>query len=211
MSMKARMVTSLPTLRAYARVYDPGYWGARSKYGQGNATLASAHQRLGRYFANYTVNSALHRTANLLAVDLQRFDQIVEQLPILTSTEARHEERLGLHVLHAVRQALMMQAFTLVASVPDFSARHDTSRRDLLDLVSEWRLPEVVDRLCLVFPASPDDGCLTETLTEPGHMTCDDSFGYDTLHEDVIKPIADIHRLCQNITLAICHNYGAYG
>lgn len=211
LAVNARMVTSLPALRAYAKVYDPGYWSARSKYGKDDPARAAAHQRLGRYFAAYTVTAAMHRTANLLGVDLQRFDQIIDQLPDVPSTEARHAERVDLHVLHAIRQALMMQAFTLVAGLPDFAPRHDTTRRDLLTLISAWRVPEVVDRLCTVFPMSLEDGCLTDELVEAGHMHCDDDRGYSDIHAQVIQPLSDIARLSESITLAVCHHYGAYG
>lgn len=211
LAIRARMVTSLPAMRAYARAFDPGYWTSLGKYAGDTPGRSAAHQRLGRYFGAYVTWNAIHRLANLLEVDLMRLDRIMAQIDGVPSAEARHQKRLGLHTLHAVRIALMMHAFSLVAQVPVFSDRHDISRTDLLRFAASWNLGEVIDRLCTVFPVSPGNSCIADNLDEPGFTTCDEGLGYDAIHENIISPLSDIARLNETLTLAISHAYGAYG
>lgn len=211
LAIRARMVTSLPVLRAYARAFDPGYWTALGKRAGDLPVRAAAHQRLGRYFGTYVTWNAIHRLANLLEIDLMRLDRIMAQIEGVPSADARHQKRLGLHTLHAIRIALMMHAFSLVAQVPVFSDRHDVSRTDLLRLVAAWNLDEIIDRLCTVFPLSPGNSCIADDLAEPGYTTCDEGLGYDAIHEKIVRPLMDIAKLNETLTLAISHAYGAYG
>ncbi len=210
LATRARVLTSLPALRAYARVYDPGVWVAHSKLA--DAEKANAYRAVYYALRNTETAVSMNQIANYLSVDLGKFDRLLAQLQNAPSIEQRHEGRLDLHVLHAVRQALIMKAFSIVGGLPRLSERHDASSRDLVEMVAELRISEAVDLLRKIFPPSRDQDTPLAALTEPGHEAKPQaSYGYDRIHKEVIGPLDEIDRTLHGISLAVTHAYGAFG
>ncbi|MCA8899712.1 MAG: phosphoenolpyruvate carboxylase [Hyphomonas sp.] len=207
---RARGLTSLPALRAYARVYDPGVWIAHARLMKTD-TAAAAYRSVYYALRNDETAISIDRIANLLSVDLRRFDRLAAQMQDAPSTEERHEDRLTLHVLHAVRQALMMRAFAIVGGLPRLSERHDASARDVVRMVAELRIGEAVDLLSQIFPRARDEDTPLKALTEPGGEARGANYGYDRINRDIIAPLDEIDRTLHGISLAITHAYGAFG
>ncbi len=209
LALNARAVTSLPALRAYANVFDPSVWIAHSR-------LVDP-ERAGAYRAVYyglrddETAISINRIANLLSIDLGRFDRLLAQLDDAPSAEERHEGRLDLHALHAVRQALMMHAFVLVGQLPRISERHDASTRDLLRMVLDMRIGDAVDMLVKIFPRGRDEDTPFKELTEAGSEAKSNAYGYDRIHRNIIGPLGEIDRALHGISLAITHAYRAFG
>ncbi|MBA3066962.1 MAG: phosphoenolpyruvate carboxylase [Hyphomonas sp.] len=208
LASEARLRTSLPALRAYASLFDPSIWIA-------HARLAPP-DKAGAYRAAYYVLRtdeaaiSIHRIANLISIDLGRFDRLLSQVMGAASVEVRREGRLDMHVLHAVRQALIMKAIALAGSIPRISERHDASQRDIIGMVTQLRLSEAVELLGRIFPrAEADDAPLTQ-LSEPGSGQTS-GYGYDRIHRDIIEPLDEIDRCLHAISLALSHAYGAFG
>jgi phosphoenolpyruvate carboxylase len=210
LAAKARGLTSLPALRGYARVYDPGVWIAHARMMKTESGAAAYRSVYYALRADETAVS-IDRIANLMSVDLRRFDRLTAQLQDAPSTEERHENRLALHVLHAVRQALMMRAFALAGRLPRLSERHDASARDVVNMIADMRFAEVVDLLSEIFPRARDEDTPLQALTEPGSQTRSSSYGYERIHREIITPLDDIGRTLHGISLAITHAYGAFG
>ncbi|MEZ5945891.1 MAG: phosphoenolpyruvate carboxylase [Hyphomonas sp.] len=210
LAQHARDLTSLPALRAYARVYDPSVWIAHARL-MTTDTAAAAYRAV--YYSLRTDETAISidRIANMMTVDLRRFDRLMAQTKDAPSTEQRHEERLTLHVLHAIRQTLIMRAFAIVGGLPRLSERHDASTRDVVRMVSELRIGEVVDLLSEIFPRARDEGTPLASLTESGGDVRGTAYGYDRIHRDIIAPLNEIDRTLHGISLAITHPYGAFG
>ncbi len=208
LASEARTRTSLPTLRAYANLFDPGVWIA-------HARLASP-DKAGAYRAAYYVLRgdetavSIHRIANLLSIDLGRFDRLLARVSGVPSAAARRESRLDLHVLHAIRQALFMKAIALAGSIPRISERHDVSQRDIIRMVTELRLGEAVEVLTRIFPRSGSEDEPLTGLTEPGSGQTS-GYGYDRIHETIIGPLDQIDRELHAISLVLTHAYGAFG
>jgi phosphoenolpyruvate carboxylase len=207
---RARGLTSLPTLRGYARVYDPSVWIAHARMMK-TETSAAAFRAV--YYALRTDETAISidRIASLMSIDLRRFDRLTAQLQDAPSTEERHENRLHLHVLHAVRQALMMRALALTGGLPRLSERHDASARDMVRMIAEMRFAEVVDLLSEIFPRARDEDTPLAALTEPGGDARGAAYGYERIHKEIIAPLDEIARTLHGISLAIAHPYGAFG
>jgi len=210
LAAKARGLTSLPALRGYARVYDPSVWIAHARQ-MTTESAAAAYRAV--YYALRSDETAvsIDRIANLMSVDLRRFDRLAAQLADAPSTEERHEGRLDLHVLHAVRQALMMRAFVLAGGLPRLSERHDASARDVVNMVTEMRFSEAVDLLTEIFPRARDEDTPLKSLSEPGGDTRGASYGYERLHRDIIAPLDEIAGTLHGISLAVTHAYDAFG
>ncbi len=208
LASRARELTSLPALRGYASVFDPSVWVALAR-------MAPPERAAGYRAAYYVLRTdemaaSIHRIANILSIDLRRFDRLTAQLADAPSIEARHEGRLHLHVLHAVRQALMMEALSLAGRVPRISERHDASTRDIIRLVADMRISEAVSLLGTIFPLGRTDEAPLKALTESG-SGAGQGYGYDRIHRQIITPLDEIDRTLHAISLAIMHPYGAFG
>ncbi|MFN3212560.1 MAG: phosphoenolpyruvate carboxylase [Henriciella sp.] len=206
----ARSATSVPVLRAYASVYDPTYWVALSKFAD-TPDQALAYRRIYYLLQSSQTNNSIELIANTFSIDFSKFDPMLSNMEQAPSSEERRESRLAVHVLHAIRQALMMKALSLAGQLPTVSRRHESSVVDIMNLIQTMQIGDAVALLCEIFPASREEEVTLADLNEPGHMTGNPANGYDQLHADVIKPLEEIDRMMHQITLAICQAYGAYG
>ena len=205
----AREKTSVPTLRAYASVFDPSYWVALSRSTSGDRALA--YRRIYYLLQDRQTTNAMEKVANTLSIDLSKFDPMLAEMASVPTVAERHENRLNIHVLHAVRQALMLKALSLAGRLPTVSRRHEDSVIDIMNLIKAMQIGEAVDILCKIFPASLDAEARLDAVSETGHLTGAASNGYDELHAEVIEPLDQINQLLRKITLAISQAYGAYG
>ncbi|MEM9570310.1 MAG: phosphoenolpyruvate carboxylase [Pseudomonadota bacterium] len=206
----ARSATSIPVLRAYASVYDPTYWVALSKASD-DPDLVLAYRRIYYLLQNRQTATSIETIANSFTIDFTKFDLMLANMDQVPSPEHRREARLDVHVLHAIRQALMMKALSLAGKLPTVSRRHESSVEDIMHLIRTMQIGDAVNLLCEIFPASREEEARLAGLAEQGHMTGNPANGYDQLHADIIKPLDEIDRLMHLSTLAICQAYGAYG
>ncbi|MBA4227145.1 MAG: phosphoenolpyruvate carboxylase [Hyphomonas sp.] len=210
LAWRARLLSSLPVLRGYALVYNPDVWIANARAAA--PEKASAYR--GVYYAlrDGETSLSVNRTANLLAIDLDRFDRLLARLDEAPSTVERHEDRINLHVVHGIRQALMMHAFALVGRLPRISERHDTSLRDIIRLVTSLRIGECVELLGRIFPPSQDQLMRLSAVTEAGGADAGSAqYGYDHIHDSIIGPLDRIDQLLHHISLSLNHPFDAYG
>ena len=206
----ARSATSVPVLRAYASVYDPSFWVALAKFSN-DPDKALAYRRIYYLLQSNQTNNSISTIANTLSIDISKFDPMLDLMQQAPSPEDRREARLDVHVLHAIRQALMMKALALAGQLPTVSRRHESTVEDIMHLIRTMQIGDAVALLCEIYPASREEESRLTALSEPGHMTGNPANGYDQLHEEVIKPLDEIDRLMHLITLAVCQAYGAYG
>mgnify|MGYP003642457076 FL=1 len=209
LALRARVMTSLPALRAYANVFDPTVWIAHSRLAE--PERAAAYRAVYYGLRDNENSVSINRIANFLSIDLGKFDRLLAQLDDAPSAEERHEGRLDLHALHAIRQALMMRAFMLVGQVPRISERHDADARDLMRMVLDMRIGETVELLKDIFPQARDKDTPFKALTETGSEAKPVAYGYDRIHRDIIAPLDEIDRTLHGVSLAITHAYGAFG
>lgn len=208
LAVRARLVTSVPALRAYASVFDPGFWVAISHHTE-DTKKATAYRRvyynLGSSAAHVSINRAAHR----FSIDLSKFDRLLAALDNAPSIKERHEARLDLHVLHAIRQALMLHAMSLSAQLPSLSERHDTTLGEFMILVRQMRIGEAASLLHRIFPKSSEQHPeLAKLMQEQGDTV---AAGYDALHESLIDPLFEISDIMQTLTIGIAQAYRAYG
>jgi phosphoenolpyruvate carboxylase len=204
----ARLRTSLPALRAYGSLFDPAVWVAHARLAP--PEKASAYRAAYYVLRTDETTAAIQRIASLLSIDLGRFDRLLAQVDGAAAVKERHESRLELHVLHAIRQALILKAVPLAGSLPRISERHDTSQRDVIRMVCDLRLAEAAGVLARIFPLSGAQDEKLEELTETGSGRTS-GHGYDRLHREVIGPLDEIDRNLHSISLALTHAYGAFG
>lgn len=210
LATRARMLTSLPVLRGYASVFDPHVWLAVSRHG--DIAQAGALRRVADTLGENHTAASLQKIANRLSVDLIEFDTLIASLDDAPSVESRHENRLDFHALHAIRQALMLYALSLTGRLSDLSARHDTSRSDIISLVLAMRIDEAADLLEEIYPPSRGEADLFQHIKEPGHESgAQSQAGYDRLHRELIAPLGQCGALVSRLSIATSHAFGAWG
>ena len=200
----ARALTSLSTLRAFASLYDPSFWMIRARHSS-NANDALPYIKVGDALVSKSLHNDIEKLANLISKDRFRFDLV----------RARSGEEGGsfdpaIYGLQILRLALVMNAFRLVAIVPEFSSRHDVSFSLLMDAAFNLRFADVANHLSEIFPearmAPPAFGGLSEksSALEVAH-------GYPEIHKTIIKPLLKTETLIKETTRAIAHYYDAFG
>ncbi|WP_018996122.1 phosphoenolpyruvate carboxylase [Hirschia maritima] len=211
MAIEARNLTSLPAFRAYGCLYDPSLWFAIAK--RSDRASAQVYRRLGYLFSDLDTFSSITKLANSITVDLARFDRILEEVEGKELKADRYKSRLDLHVLHAMRQALMMHAFSISARLPEFSRRHGSSisAEGLLKQVTQLQIPDTVKMIRDVFPAEDRRNTKFDELTEGSDIEASDDHGYSEIHTALLAPLEEIDHAMKDATVAVCSLYSAYG
>lgn len=209
MATHARDLTDLSVLRAYADIYAPGYWSAMAvSVGAGKA--ADAYEATQIALEDSGTSRAFHHLADFVASDLRHFDAMISAIDF---NGARDEpvNRDRLCVLHAVRQALMAKAVSLVASAPPFSSRHDVEHRDLIVMTLNLRIDETADLLGRIFPANSRGGSMFSGLDEKVEDVDAEGGAYPEIHREIIWPLREISVASRMLSEAIANHYGAFG
>ncbi|MGP1276291.1 MAG: phosphoenolpyruvate carboxylase [Caulobacterales bacterium] len=205
MVMRARTLTSLSALRGYARLYDASEWTGRAAWARSPA-MQRAFLDLSARLADQSRHTALVRLANHLSADLMSFDQLV------ASTSWREDpDRQAVEALHAVRQALIMQAFLIISRLPGFSPRHDLTRGDIIDLVLALRIPEAVSALDEIFPEASEALGALDAIEEPSTTDSPALRGYPEIQARIIRPLEQLYPLITQVSVAISHYHRAIG
>ncbi len=210
MAEQARNLTSLPAFLGYANIHNATYWTRRattpnaSKRGQNYLAIAGQ-------LADQKVYTALCRLANHFAHDLSAFDEVLKNIHGDTRKTERHEDRLELHILHALRQSVIMYALILVTDLPEFSGRHDVTRSDLIDLVLHLQFDDLTGLLDEIFPVFRPEVAALSGIEEETSLDLSKEGGYPQVHETVKSPLIEIQKIVQETGVALSHFYGAYG
>lgn len=202
----ARSLTDLSVLRAYATLYAPHYWSSLAA-AAGATKRADAYEAAQEALGAGETSDAVHRLTDFLLQDLRRFDAILEAQGM--EPDCGHSDRLS--ALHALRQALMAKAVSLVAGAPPFSRRHDIAHQDLIVMVLDWRLDETIDLLGEIFPARAGEGAAFEALDERVDDHAFEGGAYPEIHRDIIEPLREIASASRVLSQGIANHYGAFG
>ncbi len=206
LAARARAGTDLCVLRAYATLYTPHYWSALA-VAAGSSKRADAYEAAQEALGAGETSDAFHRLTDFLSQDLRRFDAILEVKG--AQVESGHRGRLS--VLHAIRQALMAKAVSLVAGAPPFSRRHDIAHEDLIEMVLDLRLDDTIETLGEIFPARAPANAAFEGLHEKVEDHAFEGGAYPEIHADIIAPLREIAAASRTLSQAIANHYGAFG
>lgn len=206
LAARARALTDLSVLRAYATLYAPHYWSSLAA-AAGATRRADAYEAVQEALGAGETSGAFHRLTDFLLQDLRRFDAILEGQGF--DPESAHRDRLS--ALHAIRQALMAKAVSLVAGAPPFSRRHDIAHQDLIAMALEWRLEDTIDLLAEIFPARAGAHAAFEDLEEKVDDHAFEGGAYPEIHRDIIEPLREIAAASRILSQGIANHYGAFG
>ena len=204
----ARNLTDISVLRAYAGLYAPSFWSNLADAAA--PAKAESYEAVEEALGGGENAMAFQRLADFLARDLRLFDAIsAKNGKYQSPPHAARTDRLS--VLHAIRQALIAHAISLVASAPSFSRRHDIDHGELVELALGLKLNETVSLLKKIFPMESRVGNVFAGLGEKIDDAGSPGGAYPEVHATIIGPLETIQRQFRQISLAIANHYGAYG
>ncbi len=204
----AKRLSSLNTLSAYARLFDPGYWVSRA-YSGVEEDHAPALRKLGRLLNTDPRHEAIMRLVHHLREDAIDLHGMLDQLS-LKSGKMPDDSRLELDLLHAIRLALMEHIFLLAARVPEFAPRHDITPDQVMALVLSMDVVEAAELIKEVFPGEGVSSS-SATFNEEATYMPGESGGYLNLHHHLIEPMVDSYEILRRISVAVSHHFRAHG
>ena len=206
--------TDLDVVKAYIDLFDPEVWlrrGQLEKSEQRQEELLMVadfvekirlHDRLKRIFRVF------HRDYNALARalrDHRRMTRDAGDQPIAIAPGMRD----NLHMLHALRMALIQALMLRAVQVPDFSDRHATTHDDLVAGLLRLDVEPAIELLSEVFPVTESGDELD--FGEPASYRGGNGQSYGQEHDRIFRPIAAYHELVRRIGSGIIHHLGAIG
>ncbi|WP_411816332.1 phosphoenolpyruvate carboxylase [Hyphococcus sp. DH-69] len=209
MAVHARDLTDVSVLRAYADIYAPGYWSAMA-VSAGAGKAADSYEAAQMALEDSGTSQAFQHLADFVSSDLRHFDEMIGAVD-LSGMRKETVNRDRLCVLHAVRQALMAKAVSLVASAPPFSRRHDVEHRNLIEMTLDLRIDETADLLGRIFPANSKGGNMFSGLDEKVEDIDAEGGAYPEIHREIIWPLREISVASRTLSEAIANHYGAFG
>lgn len=210
MTARARDLTSVSILRAYAGLFEPAYWSSLAGMAR-RSERSEQYESVLQVLQLENISRALSGLADFLARDMRAYDAVRDEMGETSRSVNGAGIDADLGVLHALRQALIGRAAALVAQAPAFSRRHDVNRNDIIELALEMRLKEAASILERIFPKDSPAGAALSNLKEPVEKSDGHGGAYPEIHEKIIKPLLEIDECFFKISAAIANHYRAYG
>ncbi|MCB2114268.1 MAG: phosphoenolpyruvate carboxylase [Parvularculaceae bacterium] len=207
MAASARRLTSLSILRAYASLYDPGFWTVRAARASGDAERAIP-LKVAERLSDKSLDVGLDRLANFLSVDRQLFDSACRRLDEPECADEAFNKEL--YTLHAIRMALIVDGFSLVASTPPFSPRHELTRESLIDAALDLKFAEIAEIIEEIFPETEAEPAEFARLDEPADSEMRPG-GYPQISREIAAPLRKLDERIKDIAVGISHFYDAFG
>lgn len=211
----AFMYTDLEVVRAYLERFDAETWllradDARTDEAHEELRLVADHvERLGLSERLMRVFRTLQRDWMDLARALRthrRQTRDAGRTPIAVDPATRD----NLHMLHALRLALIDRLMRRAVHVPDFSDRHALSHDDLVEAIMRLEVEPAVRLLGDIFPVVEETAASLD-WGEPSTYEGDGAQSYAVEHATIFRPMAQDYELIRRLGSAIVHHLGAVG
>lgn len=201
--------SSLNTLGAYSRLFDPGYWISRAYVGI-EADHISSFRKIAQSLMTDKRHESVMRLVHHLRQDAIDLHRILDRLS-MESGKMPDDYRLQLDLLHAIRIAIIEHVYLLAARIPEFASRHDVTQEQVMSMVLSLEIPMALSVLREVFPMEPLDEVDASFDEESTYHATGENVGYVVLHETLIDPMERAYELLRQISVCISHHFLAHG
>jgi len=207
--------TDLDVVKAYVDMFDPEPWLRRAAVAELQSeqeelrTVADYLERIDLHDRLARIHRVLHRDYMDLARALREHRHMARDAgeePIAVDALTRD----NLHMLHALRLALIQRLMLLAVRVPDFSDRHATTHDSLIIRLIHLEVEPALDLLGQIFPVTEED----EEVLDFGETATYRNAGgqsYLTEHQTIFRPIARDFELIRRISSGVIYHVGAVG
>ncbi|MEZ5846005.1 MAG: phosphoenolpyruvate carboxylase [Geminicoccaceae bacterium] len=210
----AFMFTDLDVVKAYIDLFDPEPWLRRAELEKDEehedelGAVADCLERVRLHYRLARIFRTFHRDHNGLARalrDHRRMTRDAGDEPIAIASASRD----NLHMLHALRLAIIQALMVRSVHVPDFSDRHATTHDELVVGLFRLDVEPALQLLATVFPLTENGK--THDFGEKATYRGDEVQSYGLEHQQIFSPIARYHDLTRRISSGIIHHLGAIG
>ena len=211
----ARAFSDMDVLKAYIDTLDPGLWLLRADRCRDHE-MSEALRRVAGYLEQANVHRRLTAIFRVLFADVLDMEQELARLVDEGVLDGHAmpgipaELRDDLHLLHAVRIALIQRIFVISTHVPEFSAQHETTPEELHAQILHLDIDSAVARLAAIFPKTEPTE-LPADFGEPASYRSDSSQSYEAEHATIFQPMERLHALIRRTSAGINHIIGAFG
>ncbi len=210
---RARGLSSLDTLGAYAALFDGAYWVSRPR-GEREAGLKDGCLLLAEHLREDSRFYAMLRLVSALREDAIHLDDLLAEIATeggaAPASPGAGPPPPDPALLHALRIALIQHVFLLAARLPKFSTRNDVSQDDVMALMTRLRVSEATQLLRSIFP--PRQPIAADyPLDEPASYQGAEAVDYAEMNRQLIDPMLLAYEIAQDITVGIAHCFDAYG
>ncbi|MGH6937577.1 phosphoenolpyruvate carboxylase [Hypericibacter sp.] len=196
-------------LKGYIDLLDPGLWlmqaAHHSSVGHSDELRqVSDHlERLGSHEKLTRIFRVLQ--ADYLDVVAGLGPEGVAAEPLLPAAMRR-----DLHLLHAIRIALIQRIFLLSTHIPAFTDRHGITPEQLMAKVLHLEIDSAVAVLRRIFPMVEEQFDLA-AFGEPASYRSEEAQSYEAEHRRIFEPMGHLYELVRRTGSAITHIIGAVG
>jgi len=210
----AFMYTDLDVVRAYLELFDAGRWLRQAQLEKRPACEEELRLVAG-FVEGLNKHDALMRIYRVFLRDYIELARALREHRRLTRHEGGEpiaidsEIRDNIHMLHALRIALIKALMRRAVHVPDFSDRLHSTHDEIVANIMRLDVEAALALLRQVFPMSERDAALDfgETATyEAGNGQ-----SYAEEHRTIFAPIEHHYEMIRRISTGIVHHIGALG
>lgn len=211
----AFMFTDFDVTRALTQRFDPAFWLARARAERDPTVLeellavAGHMERIGLFDRLAGILRVLERDHLALAAALREHRRKTREVgarPIAVDPATRD----NLHMLHALRLALIERIARTAVHVPDFSDRHEVTHDALIEALLRLEVEPALQLLAQIFPVLEQERDALD-WGEPSTYAGDREQSYAQEHALIFRPMAADYDLVRRIGSAIVHHVGAFG
>jgi phosphoenolpyruvate carboxylase len=196
-------------LKGYIDLLDPGLWlmqaAHHSSVGRNDELRqVSDHlERLGSHEKLTRIFRILQ--ADYLDVAAGLGPEGVAAEPLLPAAMRR-----DLHLLHAIRIALMQRIFLLSTHIPAFTDSHGITPEQLMAKILHLEIDSALAVLRQIFPMVEEQFDLA-AFGEPASYRSEEAQSYEAEHRRIFEPMGHLYELVRRTGSAITHIIGAVG
>jgi phosphoenolpyruvate carboxylase len=207
--------TDLEVVKAYVDLFDPEPWLRRAAAAKEQALqeelrcVADYLERVDLHDRLARIHRVFHRDYMDLARALREHRRMARdagERPIAVEPETRD----NLHLLHALRLALIQRLMMLAVRVPDFSDRHATTHDTLIVRLMHLEVEPALELLSEIFPVT-EEAQPELDFGEPASYRSAGGHSYLAEHVTIFRPIARDFELIRRISSGIIYHVGAVG
>lgn len=207
--------TDLRVVRAGIDLFDAEAWLIRAhstedpQEQEALSAVASYLERIGLHDRLMRIFRVFHRDYLSLSRAMREHRRATRDAggqPIAVDQATRD----NMHMLHAIRMALIQRLMIRAVHVPDFSDRHNLTHDALIQRLMHLDVEPALAILAEVFPLTEGD---TPELDygEAATYRGGDSQSYAQEHATIFRPLGQDYDLIRRIGSGIIHHVGAFG
>lgn len=207
--------TDLEVVKAYVDLFDPEPWlrwaaAAKDRAEQEELrAVADYLERIDLHDRLARIHRVFHRDHMDLARALREHRRMTRDAggePIAVDPLTRD----NLHMLHALRLALIQRLMMLATRVPDFSDRHAATHDTLIVRLMHLEVEPALELLAEIFPVKEDVEPELD-FGEPATYQNTGGQSYLAEHRTIFRPIAADYEQIRLISSGIVYHVGAVG